>query len=117
VTSHLTGQRFEVPVDLDKPRLLRIDFNALVRAEEISGLSFLDWNAELTATRLKALTWASIVYEPGEKRLEYDEVGDVLNAKCLDVVTAISEAWVDSMPEPKVVEAEEDPLKTVTAPS
>ena len=117
MTSHLTGQRFEVPVDLDKPRLLRIDFNALVRAEQVSGLSFLDWNAELTATRLKALTWAAIVYEPDETRLEYDEVGDILNAKCLEVVNAISEAWVDSMPEAKMVEAEEDPPKAATAPS
>ena len=107
MTDYLTGQRFEVPVDLDKPRMLRIDFNAMCRAEQISGLSFLDWNAELTGTRLKALVWASIVYEPGERRLEYDEVGDALNAKFLDVMAAVTEAWLNSMPEPE--EPTEDP--------
>lgn len=118
MTDYLTGQRFEVPVDLDKARMLRMDFNALCRAEQISGLSFLDWDGELTGTRLKALVWASIVYEPGEKRLEYDEVGDILNARCLEVIAAISEAWLDSMPPPSEDgETAEDPLKAATVPS
>ena len=118
MTDYLTGQRFEVPVDLDNGRMLRIDFNALCRAEQICGLSFLDWNGELTGTRLKALVWASIVYEPGEDRLGYDDVGDVLNAKCLEVCNAISEAWLDSMPPPtEDGEAAEDPQKAATVPS
>jgi len=118
MTDYLTGQRFEVPVELDKPRLLRMDFNALCRAEEISGLSFLDWNGELTGTRLKALVWASIVYAPGEDRLGYDDVGDILNARCLEVIAAISEAWVESMPPiSEDGEVAEDPQKAVTVPS
>ena len=118
MTDYLTGQRFEVPIDFDKPdRLLRIDFNALCRAEEVCGLSFLDWDGELTGVRLKALCWASLVYEPGETRLTYDEVGDVLNAKVLDVIAAITMAWADSMPVPEDGESPEDPQKTATAPS
>jgi len=116
MTDYLTGQRFEVPVDFDRPdRMLRIDFNALCRAEEICGLSFLDWDGELTGTRLKALCWASLVYEPGETRLTYDEVGDVLNAKALDVIASITMAWADSMPVIPDGETPEDPQKTATA--
>jgi hypothetical protein len=118
MTDYLTGQRFEVTLDFDKPdRMLRIDFNALCRAEEPCGLSFLDWNGELTGTRLKALVWASLVYEPNEKRLTYDEVGDVLNMKALDVMATITLALVESMPDPPAEgEEPEDPQKTATAP-
>ena len=118
MTDYLTGQRFEVPIDFDKPnRMLRIDFNALCRAEELCGLSFLDWDGELTGNRLKALVCASLVYEPGETRLTYDEVGDVLNAKALDVIASIALGWAESMPIPEEGEAPEDPQKTATAPS
>ena len=118
MTDYLTGQRFEVPIDFDKPnRMLRIDFNALCRAEEFCGLSFLDWDGELTGNRLKALVCASLVYEPGETRLTYDEVGDVLNAKALDVIASIALGWAESMPIPEEGEAPEDPQKTATAPS
>ena len=118
MTDYLTGQRFEVPVDFDKPdRMLRIDFNALCQAEEVCGLSFLDWDGELTGVRLKALCWASLVYEPGETRLTYDEVGDVLNAKALDVIASISLAFANSMPVPEEGDAPEDPQKTATVPS
>ena len=118
MTDYLTGQRFEFLLDFDKPdRMVRIDFNALCRAEGPSGLSFLDWDGELTGTRLKALMWASLVYEPGETRLTYDEVGDVLNAKALDACATITLALAESMPEPEEGEAPEDPQKTATAPS
>jgi hypothetical protein len=118
MTDYLTGQRFEVPIDFHKPdRMLRIDFNALCRAEELCGLSFLDWDGELTGNRLKALVCASLVYEPGETRLTYDEVGDVLNAKALDVIAAITLGWAESMPIPEEGETAEDPQQTATAPS
>lgn len=105
MTKYLTGQRFEVKVDLDKPRLLRIDFNALCRAEGPSGLSFLDWSGELTGVRLKAIVWASIVYEPDEERLTYEEVGDALNSTALVVVAAITEAVTLAMPDPEDMES------------
>ena len=118
MTDYLTGQRIEFSMDFDKPdRAIRIDFNALCRAEEPCGLSFLDWNGELTGTRLKALVWASLVYEPGETRLTYDEVGDVLNAKAMDVIGTMTLAWAESMPVPEEGDAPPDPQKTATAPS
>lgn len=117
MTDYLTGQRFEVDIELDKPRLIRIDFNALCRAEGACGLSFLDWDGELTGTRLRALVWASIVYGSGETRLTYDEVGDALNATFLNVMAAITEAWVDAMPVPEEGAEPKDPQKTVTVPS
>jgi len=118
MTDYLTGQRFEVPVDFDRPdRMLRMDFNALCKAEEVCGLSFLDWDGELTGVRLKALVWASLVYEPGETRLTYDEVGDVLNAKALDVIACISLAFAEAMPVAEEGDAPEDPQKTATVPS
>jgi hypothetical protein len=118
MNDYLTGQRFEVPVTMgDRDWVLKIDFNALCRAEEVSGLSFLDWDGDLTGTRLKALVWASLQYEPGETRLTYDEVGDLLNMHVLDVIAAISEAWILAMPEASDVEPSEDPQKAATAPS
>ena len=120
MSEYLTGQRFEVSLDFDKPdRKVKIDFNALCRAEEISGLSFLGWEGELTGVRLKALMWASLVYEPGEKHLSYDDVGDVLNAKIFDVLAALTEAWIKVMPEPeaKVGKTNEDPLESTAAVS
>ena len=118
MTDYLTGQRFEVPIDFDRPgRLLRMDFNALCRAEDLCGLSFLDWDGELTGNRLKALVCASLVYEPGETRLTYDEVGDVLNAKALDVIASITLAWAESMPIADENGDAVDPQKTATVPS
>lgn len=119
MSEYLTGQRFEVPVNLDKPRLLRVDFNALCKAEEVSGLSFLDWQGELTGVRLKALVWAALVYDKGERRLTYDEVGDALNARVFDVIGAITEAWAKAMPDSKGSEASSSkgPLKAATAVS
>jgi len=114
----LTGQRFEVQINLDKPRLLRLDFNAFCKAEEVSGLSFLDWNGELTGVRLKALVWAGIVYDEGERRLTYDEVGDALNATALDVIVAVTEAVFKSLPEPSEEgETQEDPQEAAPATS
>lgn len=117
MTDYLTGRRFEVQVVLDKPRLLRFDFNAYCRAEEPAGVSFLDWDGDLTATRLKALVWAAIVYEPNEERLTLDQVGDALNATFLDVMATITEGIAQSMPDPVEREEPADPQKTATAPS
>lgn len=121
MTDYLTGQRFEVSVELDKPRMLKIDFNAMCKAEEVSGLSFLDWQGELTGVRLKALVWASLVYKPGEHQLSYEEVGDVLNSKVLDVISAIGEAWVLAMPELEESQVDgdqkEDPQESATTVS
>jgi hypothetical protein len=117
MNDYLTGQRFEVPVTMGgRDWQLKIDFNALCRAEEVSGLSFLDWDGDLTGVRLKALVWASLQYEPGETRLTYDEVGDLLNAHVLDVIAGISEAWLASMPEPQERD-KADPPSAATAPS
>jgi len=116
MTDYLTGQRFEVPVVLDKPRKLRIDFNALCRAEEVSGISFLDWSGELTGVRLRALVWASLVYKDGETRLTYEEVGDALNSTCLDVIAALTEAWTLASPPAEEGDAK-DPRKAAPAPS
>ena len=118
MSEYLTGDRFEVEVKLDKPRLLRIDFNALCRAEQVSGLSFLDFEGELTGVRLKALTWASLVYEPGERKFTYDEVGDLLNAHVFDVIAAITAAWTKAMTMPKEgLEEDENPQEAAPAPT
>jgi hypothetical protein len=117
MSEFLTGDRFEVEVQLDKKRLLRIDFNALCRAEQVSGISFLSFEGELTGVRLKAITWASLVYEPGERQFTYDEVGDLLNAHIFDVIGAITVAWAKSMTLPEEAGEYEDPQETAPAPS
>lgn len=93
------GMGYDVEFEADKPRTLRIDFNTLCRAEEACGKSFLDMTEELTGVRLRALVWAGLQYQPGEKRLSLDEVGLLCGAYFVPIMSALTEAWLKVQPE------------------
>ena len=115
------GQTVEVEMDLDKKRFLKIDFNTLCRAEEVTGQTFLDMEAEVTGVRLRALVWAGLQYDEGEIQLTLDEVGLLVGAYYVQVMTAFIEAWQLAMPDPdpeaQAMDDTENPLETATAPS
>lgn len=92
----------KVKVDLGgQPRQLLIDFNALCLAEEQTGLNLLGSLESYTSARvLRALVWAALVLEPGEKRPDLETVGGwVQEAGVEAVVNAVLEAWLEAMPE------------------
>jgi len=121
MTKPAYGKSFDVEMDLDKPRSLRIDFNTLCRAEEVSGQSFLKMEEEITGVRLRALIWAGLQYDDGEKPLTLPEVGLLVGAYYIQVMTAFMEAWNLAMPDAdpgsEGIGNDENPLETATAPS
>lgn len=121
MTDAASARTFDAELELDKPRRLVIDFNTLCRAEEVSDLSFLDMTAELTGVRLRAIVWAGLQYEEGERRLSLEEVGILCGEHYIAVMEAFAEAWFKSMPDLdpdwQDAEADENPLETATAPS
>jgi hypothetical protein len=121
MTDAASARNFDVVLELDKPRRLVIDFNTLCRAEEVSDLSFLDMTAELTGVRLRALVWAGLKYEEGEKELTLEQVGILCGEHYITVMSAFAEAWFKAMPDPEADEYEwendENPPETATAPS
>jgi hypothetical protein len=65
-------------VVLDRERRLRMDFNALARAEEVTGKSFLDaetWK-NLKASDYRAIAWACLLDE--DPSLTIEQVGRLM---------------------------------------
>ncbi|MEM3453497.1 MAG: hypothetical protein QW835_07745 [Candidatus Hadarchaeum sp.] len=91
-----------IEIKLDKVRHLRLDFNALAKAEEVTGKSFLtseglSW-ATTSAKGLRALIWACLLHEDPDLTLE--EVGGLLNyANVPQITAALSKLWEKSVPE------------------
>lgn len=113
------GTSYDIEVELDKPRTIKIDFNTLCNAEEVSGLSFLAMEEEVNCIRLRALVWAGLQYEAGEPRLTLEEVGPLVGEHLLEVYQAIIQAWAKAMPDESELEGQdaENPPETATAPS
>lgn len=111
------GETFDVEFEADKTRRLVIDFNTLCRAEEVSGLNFLNYAGELTGVRLRALVWAGLQYGPGETPLTLDEVGLMCGAYNFEIMTAFIDAWEKAMPDLNLEGDDENPQETATAPS
>lgn len=66
-----------VLINLDKPRNIRLDTNALVKAEEVlkKPLPLIGANCGVRETR--ALLWAGLLHE--DKYLTLDDVGDLID--------------------------------------
>ena len=89
-----------VPVTLDKPRTLVIDFNALCRVEEVTGQSMLVGAPAFSSMIvLRALTWAGLLHE--DPTLTLEAVGAMLgDADSAVMLDSIMEAYNKAMPEP-----------------
>lgn len=68
-----------VLIELDRPRNLRLDTNALVKLEEILGrpISALDDNVGMT--EMRAILYAGLIHE--DKSLTLETVGDLMDGK------------------------------------
>jgi len=95
--------RVKFPIVLDKPRTLKLSFNAFVLVEQVTGRSMLSGELELSSlTALRAIMWAGLVHE--DPALTLDVVGDLLEdygiAKAIvDLGAAIGAAMPDLMVE------------------
>ncbi len=79
----------------DKERTLRLDFNALSKAEEVTGKNFVEvltWQ-ELNAREVRALAWACLVHE--DPALTIEDVGRLLTRTTERVVSdALLELYI-----------------------
>lgn len=88
-----------VEIELDKIRHLRLDFNALARAEEATGKSLLNGIAwqNMTVKDYRALVWACLLHEDPELTLE--DVGSLIHVGNVEYVTScLTQLWAASNP-------------------
>jgi hypothetical protein len=105
-----------VLIQLDKPRTLILDFNALCRVEEVTGVSMLIGEPAFSSMRMmRALVWAGLLHE--DPSLTVEHVGKLLGeADASDVLEKIVTAYAVSMPDAEVNEEGEsedsDPINS-----
>lgn len=86
-----------VEIDLDKPRHLRLDLNAMCEFERVSGKSIAEIGNSLRDIRI--MLWAALVHEDPD--LTEEGVGSFIHAGNLSLVNAaLSQAFMVAMPEP-----------------
>lgn len=90
-----------VKINLDKPRTLLLDMNAMIEFDNATGLNYLDFSRNLkdaSAKELRALLWCMLVHE--DKSLTVDEVGALVTKDNFqDVFIALLTAQMINMPE------------------
>ena len=87
-----------VPIVLDKPRLIRLDFNALMLFQDTTGVNPLTIGKSLTPRNVVTLLWASLRDEDPELTLK--EVGRMIGmSNALLVENKLVEAFTAGMPE------------------
>lgn len=98
-----------IPIVLDKGRNLRLDFNAIATAEELTGKNILAAGAltEPSARDVRALLFAMLKHEDANLTLE--DVGAMLHpGNVLAVTQAIKAAIEQAMPPKAEAEGEGD---------
>lgn len=90
--------RVKVPLRLDRDRTLVLSFNALCRAEEVTGINFLMGEITFSSLRvMRALVWAGLIEE--DPTLTLEQVGNMIEDVGADqVATAIINAYAKAMP-------------------
>jgi len=77
----------EYPITLDKPRVLKLDFNAFCDAEGVVGHTVI--RTDLGMSEIRALLWAGLKHE--DRTLTIAKVGEMISgdqlAPVMDVVT------------------------------
>lgn len=110
--------RVKVPLRLDRDRTLILSFNALCRAEEVTGINFLMGEFTFSSVRvMRALVWSGLLHE--DPTLTLEACGDMIEEAGADVVAkTIIEAFAKAMPktEPEA-DDEEDPPKGTETPN
>lgn len=88
-----------VPIELDRPRNLRLDLNAMVAFEEASGKSMFKLKSmeNLSVADLRALLWASLRHE--DKDLTLEQVGGLVDLGNMEYIAGrLAEAWAVALP-------------------
>ena len=90
-----------VKVNLDKPRSLIFDLNAMASFQEATGKNMFAGGIDnMGPLELRALLWSCLVHE--DEALTIKQVGAMLTTDNMqDVTTAIGKAFSLAMPEPK----------------
>jgi hypothetical protein len=105
----------ERAITLDRPRTLRMDFNALAKAEEMLGKDLMDpdtWK-RMRASEYRALAFACLVHEDASLTLE--AVGAMLTpSKAAEMVRALIELYT-AAPSTTAPEEEAEPRPTASA--
>ena len=106
--------RVMVPIQLDRPRVLCMSFNALCKAEEVTGMSFLVGEPAFSSMRvMRALVWAGLLHE--DPSLTIEKAGDLIEGVGADkVLGAIMDAYTRAMPDFK---PEEDDAEASDPPN
>ena len=108
--------RVKVPLRLDRERTLILSFNALCRAEEVTGINFLMGEFTFSSVRvMRALVWSGLLHE--DPTLTLEDVGDLIEAAGVDdIAREIINAFAAAMPKPNPEENDDaDPPKETTA--
>jgi hypothetical protein len=75
----------EVIINLDKPRSLRFDLNAMAAYEDTTGKSAFAIGDNLTATSIRALLWSCLIHE--DDKLKVEDVGSLIHAGNMQEIT------------------------------
>ena len=76
----------EVIINLDKPRSLRFDLNAMAAYEDATGKSAFAIGDNISATSIRALLWASLIHE--DKTLTLEQVGSLIDTGNMTEITS-----------------------------
>ena len=90
-------------IQLDRPRNIRLNTNALVKAEEVLGRPVAEFGDSFGMREIRALLWAGLLHE--DKDLSLETVGDLMDEAGFEYVAekigeAITTAFGSSPKEP-----------------
>ena len=74
-----------VLIELDKPRNIRLNTNALVKAEEILNRPISEFGAAFGIKEIRAMLWAGLLHE--DKSITLETVGDLIDEAGFEYVT------------------------------
>ena len=72
-------------IELDRPRNIRLNTNALVKVEEILNRPISEFGTSFGMTEIRAMLWAGLLHE--DKSITLDSVGDLIDEAGLEYVT------------------------------
>ena len=89
-----------VPIELDKPRRLLLDLNAMVNYQKATGKDLWESGEKFSANDLRALLWVCLQHE--EPTLTPIDVGKMVHTGNMKRVTeTLMQVYSNAMPEEK----------------
>jgi len=72
-------------IELDRPRNIRLNTNALVKAEEVLGRPLSEFGTSFGLKEIRAMLWAGLLHE--DQSLTLDAVGELMDEAGYEYVT------------------------------